>query len=333
MHETLIIVMMQETTKYDVFISYSRKDYVNEYEKVIPGNEVSRIKKALDDYNITYWFDEDNEFSGEKFTDTIVENIESSRIFIFLSTRNSNESKWTSKEIATADEFGKHIIPVRIDKTPYNKKVMFRIADLDYIDYYKLGSRDGTEKLIRSIKKVLDKTDGHRKASKVIPDHTQWIPKEKFIQEQRKQESYTHQLLELTKRHNETQEENNRLKQKLTKAESSNKAYEHLTKDNNVKLYEKLQIADQLERRIKQLEKNIVSATKELSREKERSAQLEYNIRIQNENMKKVQDAYKEAKTEACTIPSLKVRIQKLEEDIKKKDLQIKQLRYKTNKY
>ena len=36
-----------EQTKYDVFISYSRKDYVDEQKNLIPGNEVSKIKDAL----------------------------------------------------------------------------------------------------------------------------------------------------------------------------------------------------------------------------------------------------------------------------------------------
>ena len=147
---------MSVLCKYDVFISYSRKDYVDEHKNIIPNNEVSKIKQALDTNGISYWIDEKGIFSGQNFTEIIVENIELSRIFIFLSTENSNASKWTSKEIATADEFGKHIIPVRIDKTPYNKSVMFRIADLDFIEYYQIGSNAGINKLISAVNRVLD---------------------------------------------------------------------------------------------------------------------------------------------------------------------------------
>lgn len=125
-----------EQTKYDVFISYSRKDYVDEQKNVIPDNEVSKIKEALTKAGITYWFDEEGVYSGQNFVEKIVNNIEQSQIFVFLSTKNANESHWTCKEIASADEFGKPIIPVRIDKSPYNKKVLFRISDLNYIEYY-----------------------------------------------------------------------------------------------------------------------------------------------------------------------------------------------------
>ena len=125
-----------EQTTYDVFISYSRKDYVDEKKNVIPGNEVYKIKEALTRAGITYWFDEEGIYSGQNFVEKIVTNIENAKIFLFLSTANSNESSWTCKEIASADEFKKHIIPVRIDSSPYNKKVLFRIADLDYIEYF-----------------------------------------------------------------------------------------------------------------------------------------------------------------------------------------------------
>ena len=143
-----------EQTKYDVFISYSRKDYVNEKGNVIPNNEVSKIKEALTKAGITYWFDEEGIYSGDNFTEKIVTNIEVSRIFVFLSTYSSNISKWTCREIACADELKKYIIPVRIDQTPYNKKVMFRIADLDYIDYSQ-NSEKGLHDLISSIQTFL----------------------------------------------------------------------------------------------------------------------------------------------------------------------------------
>lgn len=139
-----------EQTKYDVFISYSRKDYVDEQMNVIPGNEVSKIKDALANAGISYWFDEDCICSGDKFTDKIVANIDASPIFLFLATKNSCNSPWTSKEIACADELDKFIIPVRIDDTPYNKKVMFRIADLSYVDYGK-NPEKGLNDLVNAI--------------------------------------------------------------------------------------------------------------------------------------------------------------------------------------
>lgn len=156
---------MAERKTYDVFISYSRKDYVDDLKNVIPGNEVSKIKDALKQAGITYWFDEEGIYSGQNFVERIVTNIENARIFVFLSTANANSSPWTCKEIASADEFRKHIIPVRIDASPYNKKVLFRIADLDYIEYYTNPAK-GLEDLIKSINAYLSELaaeERHRK--------------------------------------------------------------------------------------------------------------------------------------------------------------------------
>lgn len=144
-----------EKKMYDVFISYSRKDYVDEHNIIIPGNVVSLIKEALSNAGISYWFDEEGIHHGEDFAEKIVNNIDSSQLFLFISTENSNKSIWTSREIACADELMKHIIPVRIDKTPYNKKVLFRISDLDYINYYANPDK-GVDDLITSINVHLD---------------------------------------------------------------------------------------------------------------------------------------------------------------------------------
>ena len=138
----------------DVFISYSRKDYVDEQMNVIPGNVVSKVKDALTAAGITYWFDEEGIYSGDNFTEQIVRSIEDSQLFLFISTANANRSHWTSREIATADELGKKIIPLRIDRSPYERSVIFRIANLSYIDYYQNPER-GLNDLVSSIRAYL----------------------------------------------------------------------------------------------------------------------------------------------------------------------------------
>lgn len=122
---------------YDVFISYSRNDYVDEKNVIIPNNAVSLIKKLLKENNISYWFDEEGILHGDNFAEKIAANIEKSRIVLFVSSVNSNASKWTSKEIAAATEWKKKIIPVRLDNSPYNRSVMLYISDLDFVEFYK----------------------------------------------------------------------------------------------------------------------------------------------------------------------------------------------------
>ena len=148
MHTPKLLPM--ERNKYDVFISYSRKDYKDEEGNVIPGNVVSKIKDALDEAGISFWFDENGILHGDDFAEKIVANIEEADIFIYLSTENSNRSPWTRKEIACAYELEKKIIPVRIDNSRYVKSVMLRISDLDYIDYMK-NPEKGMQELLKDV--------------------------------------------------------------------------------------------------------------------------------------------------------------------------------------
>ena len=182
-----------EQPKYDVFISYSRKDYVDEQKNVIPGNIVSKIKDALKKKGISYWFDEEGIYSGQNFVEKIVTNIENSRIFLFLSTANANKSPWTCKEIASADEFKKHIIPVRIDDTPYNKKVLFRIADLDYIEYY-TNPQKGMEDLIKSVKAYLEQVKKEEKRIQEEEDYRIKIQREYEQRIKEKEKEYQKKL-------------------------------------------------------------------------------------------------------------------------------------------
>lgn len=117
----------------DVFISYSRKDYVVN-GKPITNSVISKIKKALEDNHISYWFDEDGIYSGDDFAGVITRAIRISQIFLFVSSKNSNQSLWTSNEISTALEYKKVVIPFRLDESPYNDSVMMKIVSLDRID-------------------------------------------------------------------------------------------------------------------------------------------------------------------------------------------------------
>lgn len=137
--------------KYDVFISYARRDYRDANNNVIPGNAVSKVKEALTQAGFSFWFDEEGIYSGQNFVQKIVNNIEASQIFVFLSTENANKSPWTCKEIASAYALHKYIIPVRIDSSEYNKKVLFYLADIDYVDYI-TNPQKGLEQLVESIK-------------------------------------------------------------------------------------------------------------------------------------------------------------------------------------
>ncbi len=146
--------MATKKNEYDVFISYSRRDYVDEAKNVLPGNIISQIKHVFKENNISYWMDEEGIYSGDEFAKVIAGYIRRSKIFLFVSTENSNSSDWTSDEIAVARMYKKTIIPFRYDDSEYNESVIVFIAKLDYIDYF-TNPNPALQKLVSSIKQKL----------------------------------------------------------------------------------------------------------------------------------------------------------------------------------
>ena len=154
---------------FDVFISYSRKDYVDDAGNVLDNNMLSKIKDTLKANGISYWFDEEGIYSGDEFASVLTNAIRNSRIFLFISSDNSNQSKWTSNEISTALEFGKTIIPFRLDNSPYNDSVMMKIVSFDYIECK--DEEKAMNKLLRAVKHHLPSSICQQKKSIIdVPD-------------------------------------------------------------------------------------------------------------------------------------------------------------------
>ena len=93
--------------KYDVFISYSRKD-----TKI-----VDKICEAFDANEITYFIDRSGIGGGLEFPAVLANAIKSSKLFLFIASKNSYVSKFTQSEVVFAfnrKEKGE-IIPYIID--------------------------------------------------------------------------------------------------------------------------------------------------------------------------------------------------------------------------
>lgn len=114
-----------EQTRYDIFISYSRKD----------AKIVDSVVSNLEKQGFRIWLDKDGVESGDAFKSVIVKAIEDSACVLFFSSINSNLSKWTAKEIGVAVYENKYIIPIRLDKSKYNPEIKFDLINLDYIDF------------------------------------------------------------------------------------------------------------------------------------------------------------------------------------------------------
>lgn len=152
--------------KYDVFISYSRKDYVDEKENVLPDSPVKAIMEFLDENKISYWIDKEGIYSSSQFVKLITQAISDSKMLLFVSSKHSNASDYTAGEIIEARNKGKAIIPMRIDETPFSEDYRVLINKFDHIEFSKV---DAFPKLLRAITKEKERiaeleAEAHRKA-------------------------------------------------------------------------------------------------------------------------------------------------------------------------
>ncbi len=127
---------MNLNVKYDVFVSYSRKDYVDESGHPIEGSPIAELLRFLDGNRITYWIDKEGIYSGSEFVEVITDAITESKMLIFVSSQHSNASKYTTGEIFEALDQDKLIVPFKIDESPYNKRYRMMVRPLDFIEYY-----------------------------------------------------------------------------------------------------------------------------------------------------------------------------------------------------
>ena len=150
--------------QYDVFISYSRRDYEIEYKengetikKLIPNNLILQIVEALKKVGITCWYNQDGVSSASRTS--MKQKIDSSRAMIFVSSAYSNKSRYTSSEIAYATSQKKQIIAFKIDNTEYNDDFALLLAPVQNIDAFPTNPEKALQELIKCVKESLKLTE------------------------------------------------------------------------------------------------------------------------------------------------------------------------------
>lgn len=113
--------------KYDIFISYSRKDF----------DEVNAFVKRLQEHipTLTCWFDITGIESGDEFEEKIISAINNSTYVLFALSDNSILSKWTKDEVMYAKNIGKKVIPILLKGAKLDEGwFLFKFGRIDCID-------------------------------------------------------------------------------------------------------------------------------------------------------------------------------------------------------
>ncbi|MBR6629308.1 MAG: TIR domain-containing protein [Bacteroidaceae bacterium] len=114
------------TNKFDIFISYSRKDFdeVNQF--------VEMLKERIP--SLTCWFDITGIDGGDEFDDKIISAIDNSSYMLFALSDHSLESKWTRDEVMYAKNTGKKVIPLLLKGAQLKGFFLFKFGRIDCID-------------------------------------------------------------------------------------------------------------------------------------------------------------------------------------------------------
>ena len=122
---------------------------------------VEQIVDVLKDCGISYWKAPEMIPAGSNYAKEIPMALKNCSIFLFIVSKASQNSIWVEKEMDSAVNARKKIIPVRIDDTPLNDMYTFYMNNIQMIDIEIEAdgriSKDGLEKLYTKFSESIPK--------------------------------------------------------------------------------------------------------------------------------------------------------------------------------
>ena len=128
------------STKYDIFISYSRRDL-----KVV-REFVDGLCAQMPD--LVCFFDVAGIEYGEESDEKIIDAIDNSSYVLYFLSPNSMKSKWTKEEVMYAKNTNIKVIPLLLQGAEMKGWFLFKFGRVDYIDS---TSQQHVDKLLKNL--------------------------------------------------------------------------------------------------------------------------------------------------------------------------------------
>lgn len=136
--------------KYDVFISYSRRDYAI----------ADKIVSALNSGGFSYFRDQQSLESGSDFLQSIVNAIDNCRMFLCVLSENAYSSEFVLKELEYAlKREGNIVFPVIVDNSQLPARLKFSLS-LQNIAYWQFNGRFNVEEILKDVRRALERNKG-----------------------------------------------------------------------------------------------------------------------------------------------------------------------------
>ncbi len=163
--------------KYDVFVSYSREDFWDKNENVIPGNVVSQIVSVLEaykqHYEFEYFFDQESRSirTRDEYLKRIAAVLDVSKVVLFVASKNSYASDFCAKELNFADKRNIPIVQFCIDsaKMPLDIELLLGNHQFRHIKHFSVEKivqdalREALGCQVKSLKELSESSSGENK--------------------------------------------------------------------------------------------------------------------------------------------------------------------------
>lgn len=135
---------------YDVFISYSRRDYAI----------ADKIVSALNAGGFTYFRDQQGIESGSDFLQSIINAIDSCKLFLCVLSENAYSSEFVIKELEYALQRRENkVFPVIVDNSQLPDRLSFSLGRLNIINWQFSGNLNVEDIIIRDVSRALGRTE------------------------------------------------------------------------------------------------------------------------------------------------------------------------------
>jgi hypothetical protein len=145
-------------TRPDIFICFSSKDL-----KV--AREVAQFLEAR---RLKCWLSSRDVGGGENYQEAIVDQIQASKVLIFLFSENSNRSGEVRKELSLAGSMGAAVIPLRLDDITPAGGLRYELATRQWIDAFE-DREAAFGRLSQAVRQALTTVPSRRGASEPAP--------------------------------------------------------------------------------------------------------------------------------------------------------------------
>ncbi|MBE5963448.1 MAG: toll/interleukin-1 receptor domain-containing protein [Lachnospira sp.] len=139
-----------------VFISYSS------YNDLFVNRIIEMIEKA----GLLYWKAPEMIPAGSNYAKEIPKAIQSCDIFLLVVSKESQESIWVEKEVDSAINYRKAIVPVKIDDEPLNDMYKFYLNNVQMISF--MDEKDKLCKLLENsngntgVRYIVEQSSGNK---------------------------------------------------------------------------------------------------------------------------------------------------------------------------